>query len=250
MYYEVEGNGIPIVFVHPPAMGLVTFKKQKVLAKKYKVITYDIRGNGRSGFTAEKITMPLLAKDLLKLLDHLNIDKAIIAGYSNGCSIVLEFALAYPDRTKAVILSGGFPEVNSYLLEQQFRLGMLTAKWKGVKLLAKVLSMSHTTEKQFRWELYHYILEVNPRILYELYREGLAYNCSVRLSQITQPFLLTYGGKIHYLHKHYKLFESYVKHTETIFIGNARHQIPTKHFLEFNKIVDQFLQDVTTDLNN
>lgn len=244
MYYEAEGNGTPIVFVHPPAMGHVTFKKQKVLAEKYKLITYDLRGNGRSGCTDEKITMPLLANDLAKLLDHLNIEQAVIGGYSNACSIVLEFALTYPERTRAVMLSGGFPEVNSYLLEQQFRLGMLTARWKGIKLLAKVLSKSHTPEKQFQKELYEYILKVNPQILYEIYKQGLAYNCTVRLSQLKQPLLLMYGGKIHYLHKHYKLFESYVKHTETIFIGNARHQIPTKHYLEFNKIVDQFMQRI------
>lgn len=242
MYFEVSGEGRPIVFIHPPAMGLVTFKKQQPLSKKYKLITYDIRGNGRSGFSDEKITIRLLANDLQKLLDNLNIDKAVICGYSNGCSIVLEFALTYPERTVGIILSGGFPEVNSYILEQQFRLGMLTARWNGIKLLGKVLARSHTSEKSFQKEIYDYIQKVNPNILFQMYKQGLEYNCTVQLSQIEKPLLLTYGGKIHYLHKHYKLFESNVRDPEIIFIGNARHQIPTKHFLEFNKIIGQFME--------
>ncbi len=242
MYYEIRGDGDPIIFIHPPAMGLVTFKKQKTLAEKYKMITYDIRGNGLSGTSNEKITIPLLAADLKKLLDELQIDEAVICCYSNAASIGLEFALTYPNRVKAIILSGGFSEVDSFLLAQQFHLGMLTARCKGIKLLAKVLAVSHTKEKEFQREIYKYILKVNPTILYEMYKEGLYYNCTNRLSQLTKPLLLVYGGRDDYIHKHYKIFEKRMKNTDTIFIDKSKHQIPTKHYHEFNMIIDKFMQ--------
>lgn len=242
MYYEVDGNGIPIVFIHPPAMGSITFKKQKSLAEKYKMITYDIRGNGESGFSNEEITISLLADDIRKLLDELEIKEAVICGYSNGGSIALEFALKYPDRVMALILSGGFPKVKSFLLAQEFRLGMVTARCKGIKLLAKVLAVSHTKDKHFQREIYKTILKINPTILFQMYKTGLVYNCTDKLSKITKPVLLVYGRKDDYIHKHYKLFEKKLLNTEIIFIDKARHQIPTKHFLEFNKIVDRFLQ--------
>lgn len=205
MYFEMSGEGVPIVFIHPPAMGSVTFKKQQTLAEKYKIITYDIRGNGLSGCSTEKITMPLLAQDLKVLLDELQIREAVICGYSNGGSIALEFALQNPGYIKALILSGGFPAVNSFLLAQQFRLGMLTARCKGIKLLAKVLAKSHTKEIEFQREIYEYVLKVNPTVLYEMYKAGLNYNCTDRLTQLTKPLLLVYGGKDDYIHKHYKL---------------------------------------------
>lgn len=242
MYFEVSGEGMPIIFIHPPAMGLVTFNKQKPLAEKYRIIMYDIRGNGRSGFTNEKITIPLLADDVRKLLDHLEIKKTVICCYSSGASIALEFALAFPERLHALIFSGGFPEVNSFLLAQQFRLGMLTARCNGIRLLAKALAISHTMEKAFQQEIYEYVLKVNPTILYQLYETGLHHNCTERLSEITQPLLLVYGRKDDYIHKHYKLFERNMMKTETIFIDRAKHEIPTRHFTEFNKIIDQFLQ--------
>lgn len=244
MYFEMSGEGVPIVFIHPPAMGAVTFKKQKSLAEKYKIITYDLRGNGLSGCSEEKITIPLLVGDLKILLDELHIEETVICGYSNGCSVALEFALQYPERIKALILSGGFPAVNSFLLAQEFRLGMLTARCKGIKLLAKVLAISHTKEKEYQREIYEYVLKVNPTILYEMYKAGLYYNCTARLSKLTMPLLLVYGGKDDYIHKHKKLFERYMTQTDTIFIEKSRHQIPTKHFHEFNKIIDNFLQNL------
>lgn len=246
MYFEMNGEGVPIVFIHPPAMGSVTFKKQKPLAENYKIITYDMRGNGLSGSSEDKITIPLLASDLKKLLDELQIGETVICGYSNGGSIALEFALQYPERIKALILSGGFPAVNSFLLAQEFRLGMLTARCNGIKLLAKVLAISHTKEKEFQREIYEYVLKVKPMILYEMYKAGLYYNCTDRLSKLTKPLLLVYGGKDDYIHKHKKIFERNMMKTDTIFIDKSRHQIPTKHFHEFNKIIDNFLQKLSS----
>lgn len=242
MYYEISGDGEPIIFIHPPAMGIVTFKKQKPLAEKYKLITYDIRGNGLSGSSNEKITIPLLATDLKKLLDELQLDQVVLCCYSNAASIGLEFALTFPDRIKALLFSGGFPIVDSFLLAGLFRLGMLTARCKGIKLLAKVLAVSHTSERDFQREIYEYILKVNPTILYEMYKAGFSYNCTDRLPQITKPLLLVYGGKVDYIHKHYKLFEPLMMNTDTIFIDQSNHQIPTKHYHEFNKIIDKFMQ--------
>jgi len=246
MYFEVSGEGMPVIFIHPPAMGLVTFKKQKPLAEKYKVIVYDIRGNGHSGFTNEKITIPLLADDLRKLLDHLDIKKAVLCSYSSAASIALAFAIEFPERLHALIFSGGYPEVKSFLLAQQFRLGMLTARCNGIKLLAKAIAISHTKEKAFQREIYNYVLKVDPTILYQMYKAGLLFNCTERLSDITQPLLLIYGRKDDYIHKHYRLFERNMIKTETIFIDRAKHQIPTSNFIEFNKIIDHFLQKLPT----
>lgn len=246
MYYEISGDGDPIIFIHPPAMGLVTFRKQRPLAEKYKMITYDIRGNGLSGSSNEKITIELLAADLKKLLDELQIDKAVLCCYSNGASIGLEFALTFPDRIKALLFSGGFPKVDSFLLAGLFRLGMLTARCKGIKLLAKVLAVSHTNEREFQQEIYEYILKVDPTILYEMYKAGFTYNCTDRLPQLTKPLLLVYGGKVDYIHKHYKLFESQMMYTDAIFIDQSNHQIPTRHDLEFNKIIDKFMQKLAS----
>lgn len=192
----------------------------------------------------EKITIPLLAKDLNRLLEELQIEEAVFCSYSNGASIALEFALSYPKKTKALILASGFSEVSSFLLAQQFRVGMMTARLNGIKFLAKIFALSHTGEKAFQREIYEYVLKVNPQILYEMYKVGFTYNCTERLSEINKPVLLIYGQQDHYLHKYCKIFEKKLKYTETVLINQSKHQVPTKHFREFNKIIDQFLQNI------
>jgi pimeloyl-ACP methyl ester carboxylesterase len=241
LYYEVKGEGIPIVFIHPPAMGHVTFKKQAPLAKHCQVITFDMRGHGKSGTTSDPITMKLLADDLLPLLDSLSIDKAVLCGYSNGGSIAQEFVLSYPHRSKGLILCGGFSEVNSFLLYQEFLLGIATAKFKKMTLLGKVLSKAHCADTNFKKELEDYVKKTNPSILYDMYVKGLFYNCTKRLSQINVPLLLIYGARDFYVHHYQNLFKQAVKHTDVVYVSKARHQVPTRHFNEFNKIILDYL---------
>ncbi len=244
MYFEEHGIGDPIVFIHPPAMGSITFKKQKSLSEKYKVILYDIRGNGRSEFSNEDITITLLAHDLKALVDHLNLKNVILCAYSYGGAIALEFALLYPDHVKGIILCGGFSEVSSFRLQQQFKIGIFIAQVRGIKLLAKALATSHTQEKPFQRELQNYIEMVNPRILYQMYKEGLYYNCTVRLSQIKIPLLLIYGSRDHYIHGYQTLFKNNISQTDVIYISKAKHQIPTKFYQEYNTVIDKFVQSI------
>lgn len=99
LYYTVKGSGTPIVFIHPPVLTSVNFKYQlEELSKNFQIITFDIRGHGKSPYSPEPITYPLIIEDIIRLLDHLNINKAFLCGYSTGGSIVLEFLLTFPER--------------------------------------------------------------------------------------------------------------------------------------------------------
>ena len=222
-------------------MGLVTFKHQQPLSKHFQIVTFDLRGNGQSGVNDDKITLHLLAKDLYELLDQLKINKAIICGYSNGGSIAQEFALSYPDRTEGIILIGGFSEVNTFLLQSEFLLGIYTVKMRGLPLLAKVLGTAHGTTKKYKQEIEQYVLKANPTALYQMYREGLLYNCTNRLSQLTVPLLLVYGARDYYVHRYQQLFKKYIPNSDVVYISKARHQIPTKHHRELNTVIEQFI---------
>ena len=79
LYYTVNGKGIPIVFIHPPVLTCLNFKYQvEELSKEFQVITFDIRGHGRSQYSNQQVTYPLIVEDIKRLLDHLKIKKAFI----------------------------------------------------------------------------------------------------------------------------------------------------------------------------
>lgn len=242
IYYETYGTGTAILFIHPPAMGHVTFKRQRPLAEQFQVITIDLRGNGRSGNKATKITMSLIVEDILAVINEIGVEKIVICGYSNGGSIAQEFALSYSERVAGLILCGGFSEVNSFLLKNEFRLGIYAAKFKLMKLMAFALANGHAKTKIFKMELKDYVKKTDPEVLMNMYNEGLHYKSTNRLHELTVPLLLVYGANDYYVHHYQKTFLKKVPDVDIVYISNAKHQLPTKNSLELNKIITNFMK--------
>jgi len=103
LFYKVEGDGVPVVLVHGLALDVRMWDEQvPALAGIAKVVRYDVRGFGRS--TRDNHTEYSHAGDLWRLLDHLEIDSAVLVGQSMGGLIVIEAALAAPERVTALVL--------------------------------------------------------------------------------------------------------------------------------------------------
>ncbi|MFC1925954.1 alpha/beta fold hydrolase [Chloroflexota bacterium] len=107
IYYEVNGEGHPLVFIHAGALESSSWHPQIVyFSTRYRVITYDIRGHGRSGFHEEGYSVDDCIEDLRQLLDHLAVHQTYFAGLSMGGHIALKFTLLYPERVAALIVAG------------------------------------------------------------------------------------------------------------------------------------------------
>ena len=76
------------------------------LAQNHLVITWDMRGHGRSSAPDDPslYTVPLVLADMVALLDQLDLPRATLLGHSVGGYLSLEFALAHPDRVEGLIL--------------------------------------------------------------------------------------------------------------------------------------------------
>ena len=106
LYYEVAGQGQAIVFVHG-SFGDRRFWDFQMsdLSKKYKVLRYDLRGFGKSALPKEE-EVYRDCDDLLALLNYLKIERAHVCGLSYGSFIVIDFALAYPEKCLSLIPIG------------------------------------------------------------------------------------------------------------------------------------------------
>ncbi|HZT01144.1 MAG TPA: alpha/beta hydrolase [Steroidobacteraceae bacterium] len=85
----------------------------------WRVIAPDLRGYGASGIAGEKTTLDLFARDQIALLDHLGIEKAVIAGLSMGGQIVMEICRLAPTRVRGIVLAATFPQAETALGKQQ-----------------------------------------------------------------------------------------------------------------------------------
>lgn len=105
--YDDVGKGTtPVIFIHGFPFDKSSWQPQmEFLKDTQRVIAYDIRSFGKSTADNEKASMSLFADDLIKLMDALEMDKAVVCGLSMGGYILLNAVNRYPERFKAIILS-------------------------------------------------------------------------------------------------------------------------------------------------
>jgi pimeloyl-ACP methyl ester carboxylesterase len=107
LYYEdTGGSGPPVIFSHGLFMDHEMFAPQvEALKGRYRVITWDERGHGgTSGPELKPFTYYDSADDLAALLAHLGIERAVLAGMSQGGFLSLRAALTHPEIVKALVL--------------------------------------------------------------------------------------------------------------------------------------------------
>jgi 3-oxoadipate enol-lactonase len=119
IYYELHGPaGAPVLVLNNGIiMNAATswVYQTKALARHYRVLQYDCRGQGQSDHPDGPYTMELHAADLAALLDGLGIAAAHVAGVSYGGEVAQAFALAYPERVRSLILGDTVSEVGPEL---------------------------------------------------------------------------------------------------------------------------------------
>jgi len=242
LYYQVKGEGTPIIFIHPPLLTSTNFVYQlEQLSKTYKVITFDIRGHGRSVYSKQSITYSLIVNDIVHLLDYLGIEKAFICGYSTGGSILLEFLLMYPNRALGGIVISGMSEVKDIYLKQRISLAVKLANKKAISVLTLAISWGNSETRQEFRKLYEDASYGDARNIQQYYRFSLHYNCTSRLQDINSPVLLVFGTKDKAFHQYAYILHEKLPHNELVFL-KEKHQIPTKAAIKLNEKIDEFIQ--------
>jgi 3-oxoadipate enol-lactonase len=94
-----------VVLSHALATSLDIWAYQlPLLARRFRVLLYDLRGHGRSAAPGDNYTLQELASDVAGLLDHLQISRAAFVGLSIGGMIGQVFALQYPGKLSGLVL--------------------------------------------------------------------------------------------------------------------------------------------------
>lgn len=246
IFFTVKGKGIPIVFIHPPVLTSVNFEYQlDELSKHFQVITFDIRGHGRSNFSSTPLTYSIIADDIKQLLNYLGINKAFLCGYSTGASIVLEFLLTSADRALGGIAISGMSEVSDDHLKKRINFGIQLARAGAVPVLAWSIALSNSNTKTLFKKMRLDAQKGNARNIEQYYHYSLNYNCTRQLGTISLPIMLVYGEKDKQFHYYANLLHEKLPCNKLIFIKNSKHRIPTKASNELNKIISQFIIKLT-----
>ena len=107
LFYEVRGEeGPPLLLLNGLSQSTTNWISQsRELSKKYKVILFDARGQGKTPLGEVAVSPEVMAKDIDRLLDHLGEERVSVCGFSYGARMALFYAARRPARVEKVILT-------------------------------------------------------------------------------------------------------------------------------------------------
>lgn len=133
IHYDDQGEGRPLVFIHGWGMSSRVWRFQaERFAPSYRVITIDLRGHGESGLPeGEGLSMADLAADVAALFRELDLERAVLVGWSLGALVCLKSYGSVRDRLAALVLVGGTPR---FTAGDGYESGLQPADVRGMAL--------------------------------------------------------------------------------------------------------------------
>jgi pimeloyl-ACP methyl ester carboxylesterase len=114
MYYEIYGEGKPLVLIHGGGSTIETTFGRVIpmLAKHRKLIAVELQAHGRTSDRDSEVSFEQDADDVAALLENLNILKADIFGFSNGGTTALQIAIRHPELVDKIIAASALCKRN------------------------------------------------------------------------------------------------------------------------------------------
>ena len=119
-YFPADPQAPTLILLHGNGENHTYFVKQiPAFSPHFRLVLMDTRGQGQSTGGDGELNFSVFAADLLALMDHLQIAKAHLLGFSDGGNLALTFALAHPERVQSLILNGANLEPGGVKLSTQ-----------------------------------------------------------------------------------------------------------------------------------
>ena len=223
-YYIEKGQGFPLILLHGNGEDNSYFEHQiDFFSKKYRVIALDTRGHGKTQRGERSFTIAQFADDLYDFMIYHKIEKANILGFSDGANIAMKFVLKYPEKVEKLIVNGGnlSPKGVKRSVQLPIEIG-----YKIAKLFAEKSAGAKKNAEMLG-------LMVNDPFI-----------DAVCLEEISVQSLVVAGTKDMILKSHTELIAAHIPNSKLLFI-KGDHFVANKNPDEFNKAVDDFLDETT-----
>lgn len=239
--YKLEGSGIPIVFIHGFSLDSHIWDPQiEHFRETNQVITYDMRGFGKSEIPSEPYSH---VEDLHELLVSLKIDKAHFVGLSLGGEVAIDYALTYPNTVLTLTLAdtslGGYSSTVDWRVYARER-GLDHAKqnWLNHSVFSPS-SRNPDVGEQLKsmvddYSGWHWLND-DPRI-------KIAPPAMDRLGEIKIPTQIILGElDLPYYHDIAKILTDKIPNSKLHIINDAGHITNLENEVKFNQIISSFI---------
>lgn len=207
MYYRAYGEGEPLLLIMGLGGNADWWDKKflSILAGRYRVVTFDNRGAGRTERAPGPYSIPQMADDAAGLMDHLGWESAHVLGMSMGGMIAQELALDHPHRVKKLILvvtgCGGAEQVPAsqdvlqvlYMPKDQVTPEVVARS--TLYLLFPKPFIEENPELMEEIVAANLIAPIEPRCFMEQLNAVARWGCHSRLKDLRKPTLIITGSE-------------------------------------------------------
>lgn len=255
MYYEITGEGQPVIFIAGIASDYQQWKPSHVpafCAAGYRCVVFDNRDVGKTDESpVANYAIKLFADDTAELLRRLNIERAHILGESMGGMIAQEFAISYPELVKSLTLICTTPYVEPFLRA-------LSHSWKNARrklaleeafqTIGLWLYSSSFYENPEAEQMFLADVKANPQrqsvSAFERQWDAiLSHNTLDRLHQIKSPTHVIGGDADHIFPVRLsRILAEKIPGAKLTVIPNGAHVVAFENPDEFNRVALEFLK--------
>lgn len=256
LYYEITGDGSPVLFIHGLGSSSRDWEYQTpFFTKHYQVITFDLRGHGRSAKPPGPYSMRLFAQDAAELIKSLSVAPVHVVGISLGGMIAFQLAVDHPELVKSIVVANSGPEVIVRTMKDRWQVFFRFAiiRLLGMRRMGEVLSkrlfprQEHATIRQIfvaRWA------ENDPRAYADTLRAIVGWSVTDQLHRIQAPALILTADGDYTPVSSKEAFLPKISGAKLVVIPNSHHATPVECPEAFNAAVLEFISEMETDQRN
>ncbi len=251
LYYEVAGEGDPVVFIHGLGSSTRDWEYQvPFFAQRFRVIVFDVRGHGRSDKPPGPYSVPMFAQDTAALIRALEAAPAHVVGISMGGMIAFQLAVDEPELVRSLVVVNSGPEVVARTLQERLQIlqRFLIVRLLGMRKMGEVLSkrlFPNPDQAQLRKIFVERWAENDPRAYREAMRALVGWSVADRLSEIRCPTLVIASDQDYTPVSAKEAYVSRIPNARLVVIPNAHHAVTVERPEAFNQILLDFLTQLS-----
>lgn len=251
LHYETAGQGEAVLLLHGLGSRSDDWQLQvPVFAERYRVVTADMRGHGRTSKPPGPYSVPMMAADVLGLLEALAIDATYVIGLSMGGMIAFQLAVDHPERVRSLVIVNSGPELVARTLAERLqivrRLALArlfnperTAQFLGPRLFPKPEQAAVRAQFTAQWA------ENDPLAYRAAMRALVGWSVTDRLRAVSCPTLFVSGDRDYTPVAYKEPYVAMMPNARLVVIRDSGHATPIDQAERFNAAVLEFLATVS-----
>ncbi len=249
MYYEISGQGEPLVLIHGLGSSTRDWEDFIPLLPNFQIITLDLRGHGQTTKPKGPYSIKMFANDIITLLKHLDIDSAHVLGISLGGAIALQISVDYPDSVKSTTIINSTAEIllDSFKMKMEAFKRKLIVKLVGMKKMGEVLAprlFIKPEQEEQRQKLITRWAENDKKAYLSAMGALMGWSVMKDLPNIKCPALVVGSDGDYSTSEVKKEYTTLIPNAKFVEIQDARHAVTAEKPQELSKIVLEFLSTI------